>query len=237
MDTARSQVADLASVPRFPHAYKAHESSAWDYVVGMSAREERNPALLTEHDPAWLARAARHLADIREALSGLVGIDDAAFDHIGSTSVPGLAAKPYIDLQVRILPLPNHRELTERLRPLDFEQAHGARPDSPGVHRDSPRGDEVVAAEVWEKRLYVASKKSVILHVRRTDSPWGRYTVWFRDWLRAHPDQRDRYELTKRRLADANAGKPDYDDYTRAKTLFFDDVQQAFTPWARDSGG
>ena len=236
MDTLRSQVADLASVPRFPHAYEAHESSACDYVVGMSAREERNPALLTEHDPAWSTRTARHLADIRATLRGLVGIDEAAFDHIGSTSVPGLAARPYIDLQVRILPLPSHHDLTDRLGPLGFEQAHGARPDSPGVHRDSPRGDEVVADEVWEKRLYVASKQSVILHVRRADSPWCRYTVWFRDWLRAHPEQRDRYEQVKRRLADANAGKPDYDDYTRAKTAFFDDVQQAFTRWARDSG-
>ncbi len=116
---------------------------------------------------------------------------------------------------------------------LGFVQAHGARPDSPGVHRDTPRGDEVVADEVWEKRLYVAREKSVILHVRRTDSPWGRYTVWFRDWLRAHPEQRKRYEEAKRQLAAANAGKPDYDDYTRAKTSFFDDVQQAFTRWAR----
>ena len=90
--------------------------------------------------------------------------------------------------------------------------------------------------EVWEKRLYVARKDSVILHVRRTDSPWGRYTVWFRDWIRTHPDQREQYEQTKRRLADANVGKRDYDDYTGAKTAFFDDVQQTFTHWARDSG-
>lgn len=60
----------------------------------MGARQE-NPALLTEYDPAWSTRAARHLADIRAAMRGLVGVDDAAFDDIGSTSVPGLVAKPY----------------------------------------------------------------------------------------------------------------------------------------------
>lgn len=201
----------------------------------MSTRAE-NPALLTHYDQAWPIRAARHLAHIRAAMSVLVGADEAAFDHIGSTSVPGLAAKPYIDLQVRILPLPDHHKLTELLGPLGFERAHGARPDSPGVHRDSStRGEGVVPDEVWEKRLYVARKDSAILHVRRADSPWGRYTVWFRDWLRAYPDQRERYEQTKRRLADANVGEDDYDDYTRAKTAFFDDVQQAFTHWARDS--
>lgn len=192
-----------------------------------------NPAALQPHDPTWAVRAAGHLGHVRAALTGLPGADAAAFDHIGSTSVPGLAAKPYVDLQVRILPLPGHDELGERLGPLGFERALGARPDSPGVDRDIPRGDEQVTDEVWEKRLYVDRDERVILHVRRADSPWGHYTVWFRDWLRAHPAERARYEAVKRTLSAANAGKPDYDDYTRAKTAFFDEVQQTFTGWAR----
>jgi dephospho-CoA kinase len=57
--------------------------------------------------------------------------------------------------------------------------------------------------------------------------------VWFRDWLREHPAERARYEQVKRTLSAANAGKPDYDDYTRAKTTYFDEVQQAFAEWAR----
>jgi dephospho-CoA kinase len=57
--------------------------------------------------------------------------------------------------------------------------------------------------------------------------------VWFRDWLRAHPEDRQRYEDTKRELSVLNVGKPDYDDYTRAKTAYFDDVQSAFVTWAR----
>lgn len=193
-----------------------------------------NPAALHEHDSTWAPRAAGHLAQVREAMIGLPGVDDAMFDHIGSTSVPGLAAKPYVDLQVRILPLPSHDELGSRLAPLGFMRALGARPDSPGVNRDIPRGDEQVPAEVWEKRLYLNRDEAVVLHIRRADSPWGRYTVWFRDWLRAHPAERERYENTKRRLSLENVGKPDYDDYTQAKTAFFDDVQQAFTTWARE---
>lgn len=150
--------------------------------------------------------------------------------------MPGLAAKPYVDLQIRILPLPSHDELEARLAPLGFDRARGARPDSPGVDRDIPRGDEQAPVEAWEKRLYVHRRESVILHIRRADSPWGRYTVWFRDWLRAHPAERERYETLKRKLSMENAGKPDYDDYTRAKTAFFDDVQEAFTTWARARG-
>jgi dephospho-CoA kinase len=192
-----------------------------------------NPALLVHHDPQWPSRAAQWLDEIREALRDVTGAVDAEYEHIGSTSVPGLAAKPVLDLQVRILPLPSHTELTARLRPLGFEQVRGARPDSPGVTDDIPRGEEEVPAEVWEKRLYVAREGSVILHFRRTDSPWGRYTVWFCDWLRAHPSARRRYELTKRELSEQNIGKPDYDDYTRAKTAFLDEVQPAFTAWAQ----
>jgi GrpB-like predicted nucleotidyltransferase (UPF0157 family) len=134
-----------------------------------------------------------------------------------------------------ILPLPTPAELSPRLAPLGFTRAQGARPDSPGVYRDIPRGDELVAQEVWEKRLYFARERSAILHIRRTDSPWGRYTVWFRDWLRAHPVDRQEYERTKRKLSAQNLGKPDYDDYTRARTEFFDRVQPAFTEWVKSN--
>jgi GrpB-like predicted nucleotidyltransferase (UPF0157 family) len=191
-----------------------------------------NPAALADHDLSWALRAGRHITDLRAALGGVEGDSNAKFDHIGSTSVPGLAAKPYIDLQVRILPLPSHAELASRLEPLGYRQEHGARPDSPGVTRDSPRGHEVVDDEVWEKRLYVLPPQRVILHFRRADSPWGWYTVWFRDWLRENPEALARYEATKRKLSKANEGKPDVDDYTRAKTSFFDEVQDEFTRWA-----
>jgi dephospho-CoA kinase len=198
--------------------------------------EQENPASLHEYDAGWGLRAAQYLANIRGALVGLPGAADAAYDHIGSTAVPGLAAKPFVDLQVRMFPLPSHAELGSCLEPLGFERALGARPDSPGVGRDIPRGDEPAPDEVWEKRLYVLREESVILHLRRSDSPWGRHTVWFRDWLREHPAERARYEQTKRELSKQSAGKPDYDDYTRAKTAFFDEAQQSFTAWARARG-
>lgn len=194
-----------------------------------------NPAALVPHDPTWAAAAAKLLTGIRSALADRPGAPDSIYDHIGSTSVPGLAAKPYLDLQVRILPLPDHDHLSVRLGPLGFDRALGARPDSPGVTHDIPRGTEEVADEVWRKRLYVRRRDGVILHIRRTDSPWGRYTVWFRDWLRAHPEARQRYEATKLQLSQQNAGKSDYDDYTRAKTAFFDDVQQAFSDFAQSA--
>ncbi|WP_270409592.1 GrpB family protein [Brachybacterium paraconglomeratum] len=192
-----------------------------------------NPAALHDYDPAWPREAQRRLDAMRERLADLPGAADAHYDHIGSTAVPGLAAKPNLDLQIRILPLPKDDAMFERLGDLGYQRAGGTRPDSPGVYRDIPRGSEQVDDAVWEKSIFVHQADRVIVHVRRLDSPWGRYTVWFRDWLRAHPDQRDRYEAMKRRLSAENAGKSDYDDYTRAKTAFFNEVQAEFELWGR----
>ena len=159
-----------------------------------------------------------------------------SFEHIGSTSVPGLVAKPYIDLQVLVSELPRRELLDQALAPTGFLPTTGSRPDSPGVHRDVPRGSEQVPDEVWRKRLFVHDidgPGAAILHIRLDTSPWGRYTLWFRDWLRAHPEARDHYASFKAGVAAEHAGDADYDDYTRAKTAFFDEVQEQFEAWGR----
>jgi GrpB-like predicted nucleotidyltransferase (UPF0157 family) len=129
--------------------------------------------------------------------------------------------------------LPTTEEMDSLLASTGYLPSDGSRPDSPGVRRDHPRGSDQVPDEVWEKRLYVRSAPDAVLHVRRSDSPWGRYTVLFRDWLRAHPEEAARYEQTKRTLAGEHANDPDFDDYTRAKTAYFDGVQHRFERWDR----
>ncbi|MEW1959887.1 GrpB family protein [Kineococcus sp. NPDC059986] len=155
------------------------------------------PAVLQPYDPTWPARATRLLTAVRAALAPL-GVAEA-FEHIGSTAVPGLPAKAYVDLQVTMSEFPEPAVLDAALAPTGFEPAVGARPDSPGVHRDLPRGAEVVADDVWRKRLFV----------------------------------RDRYAAFKAAAAAEHAGDPDFDDYTRAKTAFFDEVQDEFEAWGR----
>lgn len=194
--------------------------------------EEKNPAALIEHQAEWAQRATRLISGVRDAIDGLSGADAAALDHIGSTSVPGLAAKPFVDLQLRISPLPSETELATRLAPLGYVRARGSRPDSPGVDRDLPRGSIEVDPVVWEKLLFWHEDDQAILHVRRGDSPWGLYTIWFRNWIRANVDARERYETVKRTLSGQQVGKADYDDYTLAKTEFFDQVQSEFEDWA-----
>ncbi|MEK8228333.1 GrpB family protein [Oerskovia sp. M15] len=74
---------------------------------------------------------------------------------------------------------------------------------------------------------------AAILHVRRIDSPWAAYTVALRDLLREDARRRTQYEDLKRRLAHEHADDGDYDGYTRAKTVFFDEVQDELERRAR----
>lgn len=67
-----------------------------------------------------------------------------------------------------------------------------------------------------------------VLHVRPLGAPWWSYTVQFRDWLRASPEGRRACEHAKQQAADAHANDADFDDYTRAKAAFFDQVQAKY---------
>ncbi len=79
----------------------------------------------------------------------------------------------------------------------------------------------------YRKRLYLRADPplAAVLHVRPLGAPWWSYTVQFRDWLRASPEGRRACEHAKQQAADAHASDADFDDYTRAKAAFFDQVQ------------
>jgi GrpB-like predicted nucleotidyltransferase (UPF0157 family) len=192
-------------------------------------------AVIVDYDAAWPVRARELLTVVRSAFASLPGADGFGYEHIGSTAVPGLGAKPIVDLQVGMPDLPPLADLTELLAPTPFVPAHGARPDSPGVHRDARRPGDQADDAAYEKRLFHSPEEGAILHVRRADSPFARFVVDFRDWLRCHPEQARRYEQVKRGLAAEHAGGQDYDDYTRAKTAFFTEIGPQLRDWAAGS--
>jgi dephospho-CoA kinase len=197
-----------------------------------SGRAKPGPPALRPHDPRLPDAAQRMLGRIRSGLTSR-GLDDGrwTYDHIGSTAVPGLRAKPFIDLQLGAVSVPEEGSpVDDVLAAAGFVPARGARPDSPGVDWDEIRVPGLAPAEAYRKRLYVRYDpgQPAILHVRRLGAPWWSYTVQFRDWLRADPAGRRAYEEMKQRAADAHAGDGDFDGYTRAKTAFFDRVQAAY---------
>lgn len=188
--------------------------------------------MIVDYAPVWPRQAELLLARVRTALWSLNRSHTFVYEHIGSTAVPGLAAKPIVDLQVCMPVLPPMTQLAEVLKPTGFVPALGARPDSPGVLCDIPRPGTNAREELFDKRLLHCPEQAAILHIRRTDSPFAEFVVLVRDWLRAHPDEADRYAARKRVLARRHAGDPDYDDYTRAKSAFFDEIEPRMRQWA-----
>ncbi|UYO98603.1 GrpB family protein [Microbacterium sp. M28] len=188
--------------------------------------------LIVPYDRRWPRVADDWMARVRAGLAAGSLPAGSAIEHIGSTAVPGLAAKPFLDLQLLVTQIPEPSRLESALRDAGFVRALGSRPDSPGVHTDIPRPG--CSGDRHEKVLLFADTSEmpdpidgVILHVRRADSPFADFVRAFRDWLRADPDARARYETTKRELAAGFADAADYDDYTRAKSAFMDDAQAA----------
>lgn len=178
------------------------------------------PPVLRDHDPAWCDIAQRLVARLALAL-GAAGLDrgDVGYEHIGSTAVPGLRAKPFVDLQLGVPALPDEgAPFDVVLLACGYLPAVGARPDSPGVHRDLPMFPGACPDADYRKRLFFRPDPAapVILHVRRRGTPWHDYPLRFRDLLRSSPEHRRAYEQVKVAAAAAHADD-DYDDYTRAK--------------------
>jgi dephospho-CoA kinase len=194
---------------------------------------EAGPAVLVPYDPSWPQTASDLIAELKVATQRRSWL----FDHIGSTAVPGLAAKNIIDLQARVPRIPPPTDLDALLGPLGYRAARGARPDSPDVYRDIPRGSERVPDSVWDKRLYLRpGTPPVILHIRLIDSPFARYTIAFCGLLHTDDAERNRYAAVKEHLAAMHANDPDYDDYTRGKTAYLDEVQPLIEAFAHENG-
>ncbi|MEH1099384.1 dephospho-CoA kinase [Micromonospora sp. CPCC 205561] len=194
------------------------------YEANLRERRPVRPerVALAEADPTWPQQYARLAARIRHAVAPA----DPRIDHIGSTAVPGLAAKDVIDIQLTVPTLADaDGPLAERLAAAGF-------PRLPGECWDNPRPP---GSGRWEKRLHGSADpgRPVHLHVRPADSPGWRYALLMRDHLRADPDQRAAYLMLKRELA---ASAPDGATWTTAKDPWFDEEHLRAEEWAAQTG-
>jgi GrpB-like predicted nucleotidyltransferase (UPF0157 family) len=148
---------------------------------------------LAAHDPDWARQYSREETRIRTAL----GDTAVRVEHVGSTSVPGLAAKPIIDI---LLLVPDSMDEPAYLPHLE----------------DAGFSFFLREPEWHEHRLLKGTAPDVNLHVFTVGSPEAARTLLFRDRLRADPGDRALYEDTKRRLASAEWES--VQDYADAKT-------------------
>ncbi|MFS2089350.1 dephospho-CoA kinase [Paenarthrobacter nicotinovorans] len=193
---------------------------------GVRAPRTDGPVLVAPNGE-W-ARQAERLA-ARVALAAPDAI--LAVDHIGSTSVPGLAAKDVIDLQLTVRDLETADRISPLLGAAGFPAVQHVRGDTPKPSHPSP--------ESWQKRFHANADpgRAVNLHVRKAGSPGWYYALLFRDWLRADPAARAEYEAHKRGLVGAHAGDKDSAAYAEAKEPWFTDVAwPQMEEWAKRTG-
>ncbi|MGF6160068.1 GrpB-like predicted nucleotidyltransferase (UPF0157 family) [Ensifer sp. KUDG1] len=155
---------------------------------------------LVEYDPLWPSLFEQRALSIATLLSPFVG----AIHHIGSTAIPGLAAKPKIDIDAVIADLGALPALSARLCNAGFI-FHGD-PHASGLWTFT------TATRPYGTRLYLCGEGNAA-HAAR---------LLFRDRLRERPDDAAQYEALKRRLA-TEAGS-DWEFYTAGKRAFIEAV-------------
>jgi GrpB-like predicted nucleotidyltransferase (UPF0157 family) len=172
----------------------------------MPAATPEAPIEIEEHDPAW----PRMFASERELLEGVLAPWlVATIEHIGSTAVPGLAAKPVIDIMAPVAGLEASRGAIDALRTLDYRYAP-YRPDV--MHWFCKPGPSLRT-----HHLHLVPHRSEL---------WGA-RIAFRDCLRSNPCIAAQYATLKRDLARAH--REDREAYTEAKGPF---IAEALRQWA-----
>ncbi|MER7988849.1 GrpB family protein [Streptomyces noursei] len=176
-------------------------------------------------DPDWTVQGEDLAAELYVRLRPLA----LHVEHIGSTAVPGMAAKPVLDLQVSV------RDLEEAEAAFAGPLAERGFALAPYRQDHVPAGSDDDPAH-WTKRLWIRQGHQgldVNLHVRRSGSPNERLALLFRDWLRAHPEAVPAYARFKQVLAQA---VPDLATYADVKDPVVDLVVAVAEPWARATG-
>ncbi|MFC7204386.1 GrpB family protein [Haloferax namakaokahaiae] len=161
----------------------------------------RGTVELVSYDPRWRDAYDREVARLDPRIDEYV----LGFEHVGSTSIPGLAAKPILDILALVSDLGETDALARELEELGYEE----RPND----------------EVPDRRFFARgpeSRRTHYLSVTERGSECHRDQVAFRDALRADSDRRDEYESLKRALESSH--RENRSAYTSAKSSFVQSV-------------
>lgn len=169
------------------------------------------------YSPRW-PEEFREIARELEAAAGAYAL---AIDHIGSTSVPGLAAKDVIDVQLTVASL--DAPLQPALELLGYERKLHLKD-----HR--PPGRDDLADDELEKHFYFKKNRRVNLHIRVAGKFNQRYPLLCRDYLRTHPHAAQAYGVVKQQLA--KYFPDNADAYYDIKDPVFDILMEGAYIWA-----
>ena len=160
---------------------------------------------IVDHRPEWAEIFEVERAKIAEALPHAVAIE-----HVGSTSVPGLGAKPIVDIQVGLVGLDETRDIP----PLEA-------------------AGYVLRVREANHLMVRTPERDVHVHLWADDHDLDRHLL-FRDWLRTNAADREKYEAVKRELATQTWR--DMNDYADAKSEVITDITSRAESWAATTG-
>jgi GrpB-like predicted nucleotidyltransferase (UPF0157 family) len=210
---ARSGLAahELPAAVRFRLAQQAVPHIWPGFSVTEGSGRPAVSLVVNDYDPAWQQTYAAWRRRIADAL----GPAALAIEHVGSTSVPGLAAKPIVDIQVSVADLADE---SRYLPPLEGVGLVLRSRDA--LHRYfRPPADQ---------------PREVHVHVCAAGSQWEHDHLLFRDYLRTDPAACRRYGEAKR--VNASRWSDDGWAYTEAKTGVVLDILEHAASWARATG-
>jgi GrpB-like predicted nucleotidyltransferase (UPF0157 family) len=178
-----------------PEQITKHHEPASDSNPWVGEPPPRGSIRIVEHDETWPAQFEMVADRVRAAL----GARAIAVEHVGSTAVPGLAAKPTIDVDLTVVDPRDEAAYVPRLELVGFTL--------------------IIREPEWhEHRLLLLPAPSTHLHVFGPDCPELIRHRMFRDWLRGHPDDCDRYRRAKCAAAAAvGDGSGAVTDYNKHK--------------------
>lgn len=181
----------------------------WPGFQVTDGSERFDPIKLAAYDKEWPARFASWRNLISDSLEGVA----LRIEHVGSTSVPGLAAKPIVDVQVSVADLSDERGYVPQLERLGVQLR--SRDD---LHRFF--------------RPFAERRRDVHVHVCPVNSPWEREHLLFRDYLRVNRAAREAYVTAKREAS--RVWSDDGWAYTDAKSEVILKLLDEAERWALD---
>jgi GrpB-like predicted nucleotidyltransferase (UPF0157 family) len=171
-----------------------------------------DPIIVVAYDPNWSKKFREIALPMRQAMGNIA----LRIDHIGSTSIPYIAAKPVIDIQISVANFEPFNLIREPLESLGYIWSAN-NPDK-------------------TKRYFRAADggRSLHIHVRKLGSWSEQYSLLFRDYLRANPKDRDKYGNLKLELAEKF--RHNRAAYSEAKDPLIWEITKRAHFWSWESG-
>jgi GrpB-like predicted nucleotidyltransferase (UPF0157 family) len=198
---------ELPAATRLGLARQAMAQTWPGFAVTEGSERPRVPLVVVDYDPAWPRTYERW----RQRAAAALGRTALRIEHVGSTSVPGLAAKPIVDIQVSVADLGDEPHYVPPLQAIGLVLR-----SRDELHR--------------YLRPPAGQAPEVHVHLCAAGGQWEHDHLLFRDYLRAHPAACLRYAEAKR--ASARRWSDDGWAYTEAKTGIILDVLEQAEEWA-----